>query len=300
MEHCDIEALSAFIDGELPEESAARLRAHMEECPNCRALAEDMAALKEGFAALEAEPPDTLAPGILYKISLGEEPPRRRRVVRSLVSVAACLIAALVISRTVYSPQLDSYFNLSGGGMSSEVADMDGLMARIESGETGTDDSMFTAESPQAWFDSVEEAGNAREYGESAAAPPLELNEAEAGAESGFGYDAFLELLDQNGFTYTEETGDHLLSVQGKSILTGDESFSVYEYDSNEAMEYDARHVRSNGYTITLPGRSAYYSWILPPNFYKKDVLIVLYVGEDNEIIRFLTDNLGEQFTEAR
>jgi len=87
---CDIEAISMFIDGELPEMDAARLRGHLSECPSCRALLKDLTAVKEGFALLDDDPPDTLLPGILYKIELGEEPPRRRRIIGSLAGVAAC------------------------------------------------------------------------------------------------------------------------------------------------------------------------------------------------------------------
>ncbi|MDR0294047.1 MAG: zf-HC2 domain-containing protein [Oscillospiraceae bacterium] len=137
MEHCDIENLSAFIDGELPEESAVHVRAHLEHCPSCRALADDFAALKDGFAALETKPPDTLAPGVMYKIGLGAELPRVRRVITSLVGVAACLIAVLIIARNL--PASHPLNGAAGGGALEsgvENADM-GDMPNMPAPEAG-------------------------------------------------------------------------------------------------------------------------------------------------------------------
>ncbi|MCL1806117.1 MAG: zf-HC2 domain-containing protein [Oscillospiraceae bacterium] len=101
MERCDIEAIVAFIDGELPLPDAARLREHLKECPSCGALYEDLTAMQDGFQAMEVEPPDTLARGVVYKMSLGDDPPRKSRVLRSLFAVAACVAAVLLITRTM-------------------------------------------------------------------------------------------------------------------------------------------------------------------------------------------------------
>jgi hypothetical protein len=100
--HCNIENISVYLDGEMPEAEAARLRGHLEECPSCRALYQDLSALQDGFAGLERKPPDTLAPGVMYKIGLGDEPSRAGNIIRRLVAVAACLAAALLVSRYAF------------------------------------------------------------------------------------------------------------------------------------------------------------------------------------------------------
>jgi hypothetical protein len=104
MTHCNIENISALIDGELPETDAARLRGHLQECPSCNALYQDLSAMREGFAGLEKNPPDTLARGIMYKIDIGaaDSPQRFRKAVRSLIAVAACLVAVLVVSKIAF------------------------------------------------------------------------------------------------------------------------------------------------------------------------------------------------------
>ncbi len=119
MNKCDIEAVSALLDGELPEAEAARLLAHIEECPSCRALYQDLAALREGFAELETPSPDTFLPGTVYRYGLGQEPPRSRRVIASLLGIAACLVAVLVISQNVGAPQI------AGDGGESVITDLE-------------------------------------------------------------------------------------------------------------------------------------------------------------------------------
>lgn len=108
MSSCEIEAISALLDGELPENEAALLFAHMEECPACRALYQDFTALRDGFTGLDIQPPDTFAPGTVYRLGLGEEPPRRRRVIASLLGVAACLVAVFVISQNMAPPDAEN------------------------------------------------------------------------------------------------------------------------------------------------------------------------------------------------
>ncbi len=114
MSSCNIEAISALLDGELPEDEAALLFAHMEECPACRVLYQDFTALRDGFTELETQPPDTFVPGTVYRIGLGEEPPRRRRVIASLLGVAACLAAVFVISQNMAPPDAINDFAPAG------------------------------------------------------------------------------------------------------------------------------------------------------------------------------------------
>jgi hypothetical protein len=98
---CNIENISVYLDGELPKNDAALLRAHLEECSSCAALYRDLSLMQKGFSVLDVSPPDTLLPGVMYKVSLGEDPPRLRRVVRQLIAVAACLIVVLIASKVV-------------------------------------------------------------------------------------------------------------------------------------------------------------------------------------------------------
>ena len=295
MERCDIEAVSALADGELPEVSAVRLREHLEECPSCRALAGDLAALKDGFGALNAEPPDTLAPGILYKIGLGEDPPRSRRIVKSLIGVAACLIAALVISRTVAGPRTDLY--LTGGSADNAApeaaqiyTDAGGKNMQKSSEESGGGAYDAPAGEPDGWAADREDMLNA--------APPPLIGAEKSFSTGEFDYAAFTDLLRGNGMDYAETGAAGLLTGEGKVLEIGDAQLSVYEYLSNEQMESDAGCVSPDGFSIHAPDESSatYISWVSHPHFFKKDLLIVLYVGENGEMVGFLREHFGAPF----
>lgn len=118
---------------------------------------------------------------------------------------------------------------------------------------------------------------------------------------SGFlNYEIFLSLLEVNGFSF-EEAGETygLLSVTPRVLSLGDEFLTIYEYDSKEAMELDSSLVRRGGSLIEqAPNEEGYsvstnVSWASYPHWFRKDLLIVLYVGEDDGIINFLMENLN-------
>lgn len=116
----------------------------------------------------------------------------------------------------------------------------------------------------------------------------------EAGAE----YTDFLNLLTDSGFQYTEGELDasSFLSVTRKPILIGDGIISIYEYESNEDMEKDSGYIGQDGSSISCPGKSANIDWVSQPHFFKKGTLIINYVGEDEQILKFLNENYGAQF----
>ena len=114
----------------------------------------------------------------------------------------------------------------------------------------------------------------------------------------GVEYSKFLNLLTDSGFQYTEGELDDssFLSVSRKPILIGDGIISIYEYESNEEMEKDSRYIGQDGYSISCPGKSVDIDWVSRPHFFKKGTLIINYVGEDEQILKFLNENYGAQF----
>lgn len=111
-------------------------------------------------------------------------------------------------------------------------------------------------------------------------------------------YAAFLGLLTENEFQYTEEKPDtdSFLSVERKPIFIGDEIISVYEYKSTQEMEKDSTYINPDGYGISRPGSEVRIDWVSLPHFFKKDTLIINYVGEDELILKLLTNNYGAEF----
>lgn len=89
------------------------------------------------------------------------------------------------------------------------------------------------------------------------------------------------ESIEQAFFTVTGQ----ILKVNGKDV-------QVFEYESAERMETDATQVAPDGGSI---GTSV-VTWVEPPHFFKSGRVLVLYVGEDLEVINLLRGALGEQF----
>lgn len=119
--------------------------------------------------------------------------------------------------------------------------------------------------------------------------------------ESKSDYAAFLGLLTENEFQYTEEkpNADSFLSVEQKPIFIGEEIISIYEYNSTQEMEKDSAYIDKDGCGISRPGEEVKIDWISSPHFFKQDTLIINYVGEDELILKFLTENYGAEFAGA-
>lgn len=66
----------------------------------------------------------------------------------------------------------------------------------------------------------------------------------------------------------------------------------VYEFDSAAAAEKAAADVAPNGGSIG----TAMMSWMAPPHFFRKDRLIVNYLGTSEKTLAALRNLLGPQF----
>ncbi len=115
----------ALLDGDLAPEREAELRAHLEQCPDCRGLYEAAAAAAQVLREDLAEPPAALAEGVMarvaaYEAERGEPRPVQpvKRLRRWLpVAAAACL--AVVIAG-VALPRLK--MGSAGSGASADTA----------------------------------------------------------------------------------------------------------------------------------------------------------------------------------
>jgi len=115
-------------------------------------------------------------------------------------------------------------------------------------------------------------------------------------------YEEFLKLLEANGFTYKQKSElKKFLSVSAKCILVGYEELYVYEYESNESMENDSITIGISGYSIDKQNSdgttlSTQISWVSTPHWFKSDLIIALYIGENKLIIDFLNETFGDTF----
>lgn len=95
--------LDSLLDGELDEETAARVRAHAASCPACAAYLADGAALRAAFGSVEdVQPPDGFADGVMAAIRASAAPRKKpRRWLPALLSLAACAAVAFTAVRLV-------------------------------------------------------------------------------------------------------------------------------------------------------------------------------------------------------
>lgn len=98
----NMERISALLDGELPPADAAELRAHMAECPECRAMYQAFAALSTAVTA-EEPLPEHLHDNIMSTVRQADQALRKQRKLvrlRAALTTAACLV---VLTVTVFS-----------------------------------------------------------------------------------------------------------------------------------------------------------------------------------------------------
>lgn len=96
-----LELLSARLDGELNQTEEQAVQAHLEQCPECRALWEQISALQFSLDDLETIPaPEDFAQGVMARVRQESRRPKvvplwKHRQVKALMGVAAC--AALIV-----------------------------------------------------------------------------------------------------------------------------------------------------------------------------------------------------------
>ena len=113
-----------------------------------------------------------------------------------------------------------------------------------------------------------------------------------------FDHAGFVALLEANGFAFEQlDEGEGLLSGCHRVLSLGKELLSIYAYRTSRAMERNAGYVCRGGSTITLSRsrlsrQTLHISWVSTPHWFKRDTIIVRYVGKNQDIIDFLSEHL--------
>jgi anti-sigma factor RsiW len=89
----DKKKISAYLDGELPEDERARIEKHLAECRACRAEAEELTAVTDALDVLEGLEPDPYFAARVKRIALTRK--QNGRLKRVIVPAAATAAAAL-------------------------------------------------------------------------------------------------------------------------------------------------------------------------------------------------------------
>jgi len=119
-------------------------------------------------------------------------------------------------------------------------------------------------------------------------------------------YDAYEELvgnLENMGYTIEVkdiEENEILVGKQKRLTLNKNERISVYLYNNSDSMEKDASYISSDGFSYNHPQNTVLVEWAAPPHFFNSENMIILYVGENSEIIHALEELVGPQFAGFR
>ena len=84
-------------------------------------------------------------------------------------------------------------------------------------------------------------------------------------------------------------------SVLSRRMVVNGEDVHVFEYSNSERAVSDQAKVSKAG----TPVGTTQVTWVTPPRFYQKGRIIVLYVGDSDEVSRRLETVLGRPFAGA-
>ena len=110
--------LTAYLDGELADERGSAVRGHLRGCADCRQVAADEAALRDGLRALApVDPPASLWAGVQARLAQeevadAERPAWRRAVARWMpkmpqLALGSAVVAAAVVLLVIRAQQND-------------------------------------------------------------------------------------------------------------------------------------------------------------------------------------------------
>lgn len=80
-------------------------------------------------------------------------------------------------------------------------------------------------------------------------------------------------------------------SVEGNAIDVNGENVQVFEYADQAAAEAEAETISPDGSSIG----TSMVTWVDPPHFFQTGRIIVLYVGDNQEVIELLGEVVGPQ-----
>jgi len=110
-------------------------------------------------------------------------------------------------------------------------------------------------------------------------------------------YNVLLEDLRQAG-AQVEPAGpveQSFFSVGGRFLRVDGQDIQVFEYPDVASRQAESDQISSDGSTIG----TTMVTWVDQPSFWAQDLLIVLYVGQDEATIGALSSILGEPLTGA-
>ena len=107
-------------------------------------------------------------------------------------------------------------------------------------------------------------------------------------------YVSFIDTLRAAGATVepTGEVEQPFFTVTGQTITVNAADVQVFEFADEAAAQAAASTVGPDGSSF----KTTMVTWIDAPHFFRTGRIIVLYIGQDAELLKLLTSILGPQF----
>jgi hypothetical protein len=124
---------------------------------------------------------------------------------------------------------------------------------------------------------------------------PILLVVDELGEQLTFDFNKFieeLELIDVS-IGMGDSISQPFFTPQGQIVRLNGEDLQVYEYRNEEEATDEAKLVSADGNSVG----TSMITWIDTPHFYQSGRIIVIYVGNNPQVIETLTELLGLQFS---
>lgn len=246
------EKISCLIDNELSEDDKAGVMAHIEACPECKAVYVAYKAVSEEIGLMEAAAPEEFTSGVMYAVRLKADKPSRRDrrfAFRGFTAAAAVIvIVVFAISRLSFSDQTTDLSSESAGGSMAETK---------VAGEEENTEAHFEIYSGAANenYGAVVEEGSAFDTITSADALPGEVDLAEPAEDSIVRENTGI----QGGSSETPASGPS--TTPKASAAPADASPDYYGVlticgEIPEALEsYDCTEVYEGAYNIIVPAK---------------------------------------------
>ncbi len=115
--------LDSFVDGELPDQEAGRVRDHLSACPACAAYVSDAFAIRAAFEDVEeTEVPAGFADGVMAVIRANAAPRKKpHRALKTIASLAACAALVFATVRMLPFERFSGSMPMAGGGAAFKV-----------------------------------------------------------------------------------------------------------------------------------------------------------------------------------
>lgn len=121
------------------------------------------------------------------------------------------------------------------------------------------------------------------------------------GPTSSATFDQFVQALRQQGLTVSvagqiSPNANGFFSVPAQQVRVNDAQVNAFVYASAQDAATEAGSISPDG----QPSPTTRVTWVSTPRFYRKDALIVLYVGCAAEIVRALQATVGAPIAVGR